>query len=312
MVYEVRTAEQLFQISHAVSDLNIHIGSRIVPAKFRWNNKCKYLLISFHGAVNRQTRTPPIFPPFLPKMGDAVAQLCLSDPLMLDEGKYSMTWYAGSENFPAQILLSDFFNAVTEFGKFERVVFFGSSAGGFASLFYSSALFGSVAVVGCPQTNMYTYYPGHLKRYLEGCWPSLKNVEGLSKNICMDLCEHYSIKKPNTVIYLQSAGDHFHTRTQLAPFLAAVSRAPGARFIIRSDFWGRLGHGASVPIAALQPWVRAALISSSIEVDDLLQSYHNLDSTVKISNSHDATKGKLMDMSGEILLAELLRNYHLR
>lgn len=301
----------LFKPSDGKSQININIHGHTVPVKFLWNKTCQNLLISFHGAVDRVTRTPPIFSPILPHLGNDTAQLSISDPLMLVEGDYGMTWYAGSDIFPAQIILTELFNKIIELGHFKRVVFVGSSGGGFAALYYSSLISESVAITGNPQTSIHRYYSGHIKRYMDGCWSSLANESELSNKICTDLCHWYSVERPNTVVYLQSPGDSFHTRTQLAPFLSEISQVPKARFIVNSDYWGRLGHSGSVPISAIKPWIRAAFLSPTIEVDDLLQTYHSLKQRIEEKNSIASNSDREAVCSDEVTLANLLRNYHL-
>lgn len=303
---------RLFVPSDGKSQVDISISDHIVPVKILWNEKCENLLISFHGAVDRKTRIPPVFSPIIANLGADVAQLSVSDPLMLRLGSYGMTWYAGSEDFPAQFIFEDLFNKIIEIGTFKRIIFFGSSGGGFASLYYSSIVPRSVAIAGSPQTSMHRYYSGHIQRYIEGCWPSLANQEELSGKICTDLCHWYSTERPNTVIYLQSPGDHFHTRTQLAPFLSAISQVPSARFIVNSDYWGRLGHSGSVPLAASKPWMRAAFLSPTTEVDDILKTYCSLKQSYEVGLPSKSNTARESIAPTAVNLANTLRDYHLR
>lgn len=312
MVDKLYLLNTLFVPSDGKSQIDLRICDHIVPIKSLWNEKCENLLVSFHGAVDRKTRNPPVFAPIIPGLGHNAAQFSISDPLMLLPGSYGMTWYSGSEVFPLQSIFEDLFTKIIELGGFKRVVFLGSSGGGFASLYYSSLISRSVAIAGVPQTSMHRYYPGHIKRYMEGCWPSLTNQEEISAKICTDLCKWYSTERPNTVIYLQSPADHFHTRTQLAPFLSAISRVPNARFIVNSDYWGRLGHSGSVPLAASMLWIRAALLSPTTEVDDILTTYYGLKQLVETNppSKFNATRESVTPRA--VSLANLLRDYHLR
>lgn len=56
--------------------------------------------------------------------------------MMLKAGSHKISWYAGGEDFSAQTILKNLFNRIIQIGEFDRVVFFGSSGGGFASLYY--------------------------------------------------------------------------------------------------------------------------------------------------------------------------------
>lgn len=306
--------DQLFQPSDGKTPQEVSLGGVPVPMKLRYSKECKNLLVSFHGAVDRNTRTPPVFSPLLPGLGDSVAQLSVSDPSMMREGAFSMAWYSGHEGFRAQDILADFFRAIARSGRFERVVFFGSSGGGFASLYFSSLLPESIAVVGVPQTNMRRYYSVHIKKYREGCWPSLASDDALAREICTDLCKWYSAPRPNTVIYLQSAGDHFHTQTQFIPFMTAISEVKDSRFIAYSGFWGKLGHSGAITSECYLPWIRAAFLSPSIEVDDLLVTHRNLTEppSQPLEPKPDSGGRQNAPDASDIRLAALLRDYHLR
>lgn len=314
MSLDNHSLDQLFQHSDGKTHKEVILGGVSVPMRFRYSRKSKNLLVSFHGAVDRNTRKPPVFSPILPGLGDSVAQLSVSDPSMMREGAFSMAWYSGYEGFRAQDILADFFHSIAQFGEFERVVFFGSSGGGFASLYFSSLLSGSIAVAGVPQTNMHRYYSGHIKRYREGCWPSVPSDEALAEEICTNLCKWYSEPRQNTVIYLQSAGDHFHTRTQFIPFMTAIASVKDSRFIAHSGFWGKLGHSGAVTPECYLPWVRAAFLSPSIEVDDLLVTHGSLTETSvqPLGPKPDPERQQNGPNVSDIRLSALLRDYHLR
>jgi hypothetical protein len=241
-----------------------------VPMKIRRMPNSKELLVIFHGSIDRKSTKLPIFAGFFPRLN--VTQLSVDDPSLSTGESNSAAWYAGHDGFESQKILPEIFKEIIERGGYKRVVFIGSSVGGFASLFYSSLIAGSVAITNLPQTNINLYNAGHQTRYRESCWPSLSTNDELAQKICSNLCDWYSTPKPNTVIYIQSAGDHFHTRTQLAPFLASIAKVKESKFIINSDFWGKLGHSFSVTSSTLLMWLQAAFISPSTEVDDLLMT----------------------------------------
>lgn len=301
--------------SSNIGDLeNIDIDGRSIPVKFKYRKGQKNLLICFHGAVDRATREVPAFVPFVPGLGDTVAQLIVSDPSMLRDGEFSMAWYSGDEDFPSQKILAEFFNELVRAGGFTRVVLFGSSGGGFASLLYSSYLSNSIAVPCVPQTNINKYYSGHVSRYRAACWPSLTSNEQLAEVICADLCELYSQPQDNTLIYLQSAGDIFHIRNHFAPFLNRISSVKEARFIANSGFWGKLSHSGAIPAECYVPWLKAAFLSPSTEVDDLLVTHHELTTSRAFSpvSPERSEKKRGSGAEKDIRLANLLRDYQLR
>ena len=156
--------QKLFDSADGISRVDLDVFGHTLPVKFKHSQHSKQLLVIFHGAIDRTTRDVPFFPPFFPELGDGIAQISISDPTIMQYGTHGIGWYAGSAEFPLQKVLIEILGEVFICGNYQRVVFVGSSSGGFASLFYSSFFSGSIAIAGCPQTNLYRYYSGHLKR----------------------------------------------------------------------------------------------------------------------------------------------------
>lgn len=292
------------------SQVFIKLSGGEVPVKLRRVPNSKELLIIFHGAINRGKYAIPYFPIFVSGLRK-VTQLSVSDPSMLIDKTHTASWYAGHEGFESQKILSEPFCKIVELGNFDRVVFLGGSAGGFASLFYSSFIKESVAIAAVPQTNVIAYSSVASTRYRLNCWSSLNSNEQLSEKICLNLCDWYSALRPNTVIYVQSSGDFSHTRTQLAPFLESISKVKDSRFILDSGFWGRLGHNGAAPSKAFLPWVRAAFSSPTTQVNDILTTYHNLIShespQIKSTKTNEVANS-LEDLN----LNKLIHDYQLR
>ncbi len=266
---------ELLNRENGDSEVSIKLTGGEVLVRLRKVINSRELLIIFHSAFDRKKREIPPFDAFAKDIKN-ITQLSVSDPSMQINKTNEASWYAGHEGFESQKILPDLFNEIVEQGRFERVVFLGGSSGGFASLFYSSFIHKSVAIASVPQTNLNTYISGPITRYRENCWSSLTTNEELSKKIITNLCDLYSVPQSNTIIYIQSAGDTFHTRTQLTPFMQAVQNPNGEKFILDSGFWGILGHSGSAPSKAFLPWTRAALASPSTEANDILITYHKL------------------------------------
>lgn len=256
------------------------LETKALPLWLRQRNRSDTVVVSFHGAVDRATRQPPVFMPSFPLRGNAPSQLAISDPALLEPGEFSLAWYSGQPGLALQQALPAVIGDVMRHLGASRVIFVGSSGGGFASLYYSWHFPDSVALVSVPQTNMRTYHKGHIRRCREGLWPGVSSDAALSDLICTDVCQLYARKVPNTVIYLQSAGDRFHLQSQMLPFAAAITSVKDSRFVLQCDFWGRLGHSGSVPPEALTRWLNAIQASPSLDVDDLLSTWHGLKAPV--------------------------------
>ncbi|RVV97684.1 hypothetical protein EKE94_09250 [Mesobaculum littorinae] len=260
---------------------DVEVQGGKIPVNFkRAGSKTRIVIFSFHGAIDRTTRRIPAYAPFLPGIGNLAHQVSVSDPTMLVEGSFSMSWYAGHEGFKTQDILKQVFEDIIEALDVDKVIFLGASSGGFASLYYSWHFPGSVCVAACPQTCLALYYKRHVDRYLAEGWPSMSGIEALSNTICTDVGALYSQRIPNTVIYLQSTGDHKHFVTQLIPFLSNLKVTDKDRsFILNSGYWGKLGHSGSVPREAFMPWIKAILMSQVFDADALMQTHYELNAT---------------------------------
>lgn len=234
------------------------------------------LIIRFHGAVQRDKRQLPAFQANLKTFNDHAHQLSICDPTMMAREGFSCSWYAGAEGLPVQSILTKFINQVKSILTPTRTVYLGSSGGGFAAMFHSYHDPASVAVVMVPQTNLARHFlPASVQRYIENCWPG-QTLEAASQQACLDLPALYAKGYENTIIYVQSAGDFRHNNNQLLPMLNACLTSGDPRrdrLILASDYWGRPGHGGSVPAEGYLPWVRAALASPTHEVEDLLAAF---------------------------------------
>ena len=93
----------------------------------------------------------------------------------------------------------------------------------------------------------------------------------------------------------------------MIPFLASIAEVDKARFILDSGFWGKFGHSGSIPYAAVIPWLRAAFLSPTVEVESLLDSYHAILPSSKVDNQF-IKKDNLID-STDLKMADLLKNY---
>lgn len=287
---------------------NIHAGDRIIPVRFY---KAKYptktLIVMFHGAVDRQTRTVPSFVGFSPILADGAHLLSISDPSMLVDGDFSLSWYAGDQNFAAQDILRDFFAAVCESFDIERTIYFGTSGGGFAALFYSWHHPGSIVVAGNPQTKISDYYSGHVDRYRNACWPDHKD---LSSCITENVRTLYAKKFPNFVIYVQSATDAFHISNHMIQFFTEIGYRKDRPLLINVDYFGKMGH--SPTFDAYVPWLKAAMIVKDINIENIVKTRHTL-MTQPMPDTKSISKNDKPDKRDtlKIQTADMIRDWQL-
>lgn len=247
-------------------------GDSALPVQCRPSPGAKVLTVLFHGAIDRSARSFPSFLWFIDGIEAHSHQISVADPTLTLSDEISNAWFAGSPGTPLQTLLPKFFSKMQQELGIETMIFAGGSGGGFAALYYSATSPGSIAIATLPQTNILTYYSGHRDRFVEGVWG--RAVEESRSRPCFDLREVYSIGAQNTVIYIQSMLDTFHVGTQMIPFLSVLGPTASRNVGVYSSYWGRAGHGGSVPHEERERWVRAAIDAETTSVTDVVKSYH--------------------------------------
>jgi len=218
------------------------------------------LVFTFAGAVDRTTRTLPFFVATGLHTQLPASIIAFSDPSLVRNDEMRLAWYAGHEGFALQQQLPPLIDQIIDCLGAARIAFAGGSGGGFAALYYSWHVPGSVAVVTNPQTNLNHAIQTHRARYHDSCWPALSPNDPFDTVIEPNLGAIYAKRCDNSVIYLQEASDFLHLKWHFAPFVAALPREYGARLVVRMTHWGRRGHQA-IPTYAWMPWVRAALFA---------------------------------------------------
>lgn len=286
-----------------IAGRDLHINLRRAAA-------ANTLVVGFHGSVDRVNRPVPAFISFIPEAGNYAHQLLISDPSLPLHPELSMAWYAGDAGFPAQSALRTALRSAAEALGVSRVIYFGTSGGGFAALYYSWHDPGSLALVGNPQTSVGAYYSRHIQKYLQACWPgrgALSDLDG----IVTDVRALYAQDVPNYVIYLQNSTDEFHLFGHMAPFLAGIHRADlQKRISFECTFPGSRGHN---PVwSVFSPWLRAAIVAPSWGALDLIETRHRLAAAAPSPVGPDSTRISAGPSAADISFSNLLRDYQLR
>ena len=251
----------------------MHDGHAI-PLQFRHGGtQARTLFVTFHGAVDRKTREVPSFLGFFADLKDKAHQLNVSDPAMLRDGDHAIAWYAGHDGLALQQVLPVLLRDLQAALGVDRVVFLGSSGGGFASLYYGWQHPGSVVLAANPQTDLTRYYPFGVDAYRAGCWPALAPDADLSGVVTTDVTALYARAVPSTLIYVQSAMDPFHVSQHMAPFMAQVA-GKDAPVTFHVDYFGTTGHSFS--FVTLLPWIRAILLAPGTDLQGILDTRSRL------------------------------------
>lgn len=210
---------------------SIFYGSVPVDVHFV-DREAQTTIVLFHSAVEHSTVTLPFF------SGGNLTEdldanlLFISDPVI--DLNTNIGWFTGNTNRPLQ---RDLFSVLSHIRRTGPMIFFGSSAGGFAALFYSHAFRNSLAVVSNPQTDIAKFYQPHIQKYLSTVWPGMTLDE---LPVTTSVLPLYASSFPNFVAYVQNQSDSLHVSDHMKPFFKATEHFASHRQAILGN-WGD-GH----------------------------------------------------------------------
>ncbi len=151
--FDVMTIDDLSNITSG----NIHYIYDDVHFLYKNNNK-KHLIISFHGYIKENIRCP-VFRNY-------DKNYLNSDNLSIFDGmlhKYKkqglvLSWYSSTEKYNFDEIYTKIIGHII--GKYDRILFFGTSGGGFPAIYYACK-FNSHCLIGNSQLYLekYEYYP---------------------------------------------------------------------------------------------------------------------------------------------------------
>lgn len=187
--------------------------------------------------------------------------ICVSDPVLALGGE--LGWFAGTRTQPLQRDLPNVLRHFLSVHPPQRVIFFGASGGGFASLYYSHGFPGSVALSINPQTKLANYTPAAVGDYVFKAW----NATSLTEvPIVSDLDALYRDGFPNTIYLMQNMLDGHHRDRHLAPWMRTVP-SKSERINLLMDRWGK-GH-APPPSSLIKNVLTAIVLEDQSELSTL-------------------------------------------
>ncbi|UOD80458.1 hypothetical protein [Paenarthrobacter ureafaciens] len=202
--------------------------------------------VCFHGAAEKDVKLPWFLGQGVTS-GLPANRIFISDPSLRKSNDYNLAWYAGSKEQPAlQETLADIVRRILRATGGYNVVFFGSSAGGYASLALSRFFPTSLALAVNPQTSISRFYSGAVERYLTQAWelPG-KEMSELPATVAHDLVPAYAAGFCHTVALIQNAKDWFHIQNHQLPFVDAVGDS--ANLFMLMDRWGPDSGDGHIP-----------------------------------------------------------------
>ena len=204
-------------VSAPTSTYGVAVGG--VPIDLRYDDRgCDATVVFFHAAITKVVKRYPVFSGASFSADIPANRLFVSDPSLYVDPRLKLGWYAGNKHQPR--LQDDLARLISRFVREpDRLIFFGASGGGFASLYYSAQFPGSIAVPVNPQTDISAYVPASVQRYLSCAWDAETITEIPATTEVRRL---YSGSLENSVVYVQNTGDADHMTHHYVPFMNSL------------------------------------------------------------------------------------------
>lgn len=194
-------------------------------------------LVTFHAATGPKTVEYPIFTGsrFAEKLG--VNLLAFADSACGGAEKLLTFWHQSTKRVPSGKFIPSIIALTQRPGQEKHLIFFGSSAGGYAALHYSTYFPKSVALVMNPRIELLGK-PDRFDDYSRKAYPGW-NPQMIAAKIPTSMSKWYAKGRENTVAYIQNTGDRLYYENHFSRFEAATREQSNIHFKIQN--WGK-GH----------------------------------------------------------------------
>ncbi|WP_146113335.1 MULTISPECIES: hypothetical protein [unclassified Arthrobacter] len=242
-------------------------------------------LVTFTAAVPAKAETFPIFSSRHIAEELGLNFLAFADPSCGGPHALPTFWHLGTQKIDSQTLIP----SIVSMARSETnssLLFFGSSAGGFAALNYSSHFPNSAALVMNPRISLLNT-PKRTQSYTPVNFPDMETISVI-RSLPYDQSKVYSVPRGNRVFYIQNLQDSNYTRHHYAHFKKNTLGREDIEFVVGN--WGK-GHVVppkSVYVDRLRNLARSApnwTINPSIESSG--EEIHSFDSQKRTGNKTD-------------------------
>lgn len=241
-----------------VSKYAIEVPDNGVLRALLVNKASDVLVVAFHGATSRAKKELPRFEWFRTLRTEGVSSLYFSDPLLETDATLELAWFTGRHGFDLHVELARLAEVAARAVGARRVIFLGSSGGGFAAMQIASHVPGSLALPFSPQTSLSKYLVkgtgyGAQRKYLKLVMPELVPdlpLEKLGPEVDwakpladrLSAVERYKTDQQNQVLYVQNINDVPHAEQHRDPFREVVEGGSNASSIRFEEYSGPEGH----------------------------------------------------------------------
>jgi hypothetical protein len=214
----------------SLEKLKVVINSVSYDLLLKSKSNAKYILVFGQSALGNRSAFPiPIFHrwTWFEDYKDAHC-ICLNDPTLYLNENLLGGWFQGvSDDFymkNAALLVQKIAELLGV--KNNNIFFYGSSAGGFSSLFMAAYVKGSTAIADIPQTDMSKYHVQSALNGLLNCCYDGRSIEEVYRHYPDRFSVSEFYKKINfmpNIIYMQNSCDEIHLSQHMMPFISDTS-----------------------------------------------------------------------------------------
>ena len=276
------------------------------------------LLCHFHGNAPREGSELPIFTGLGVTSSIATSMFVPSDPVLALDASLSLAWHFGCEGIRLQAIMISIVKKLQTILQAPRVVAWGGSGGGLASIRVAKDIPNSIALAWNPQTDIARYTKIFVDRYLRIAFPSIP-VGGTfpsDREQFPSLCvEEFVTGYQGRILYLQERTD-WHVNAHLEPFLANFCGKTRSSITDSSNFSGcvtdqlylHLGHWGNGHVQPSKD-ILAKLLGLLSDVTMSLEGLQNLNcfpgEVIGNTASKDSQYALGRQMNGETVLDPL-------
>lgn len=198
-----------------------------------------------HGAKDRSINSEPFFDRWSWTDVFSGYMLSISDPTLQLDSNLALAWYGGNyDEHPLTVVVEIVKSIAKKYGiSNSDIIFWGSSGGGFASMYASIDIEGASSVVFNPQTAVLDYHEKHVKNFLSSCF-NINDLSNLPPSI-LDrlLLNFYRIKNSSSkIMVFQNINDGFHYVNHYLRLKKKVSDNRLRNFSFYT-YYDAVGHG---------------------------------------------------------------------
>lgn len=185
------------------------------------------LVVSFHGAVRGFGKDRVVFRGYNYKIPNTDL-VCISDYLMNVYDEYQVNWALSSAKYNSESIYVELFKYLIELKNYKNVIFTGSSAGGYPSIYYAS-YFNQIALISNPQLYLEKY--GFAHRNNKNPWGFYNLAKLLVSNgdaviyEPKDIERHILNSKPKKIILYNNKFDTHTLNEHSLPFVEFMKQS---------------------------------------------------------------------------------------